>query len=74
MYKPCLTNGQRCVVLAEGYYEWQTTKGENNKQPYYLYQEVESDEQNKFPEGKNLIKFAGLFNKTNIDVNICLKI
>lgn len=66
LYKPCLVNGRRCVVLAEGYYEWQTTKGENNKQPYYLYQE--NAEEEKPWKGKTLVKFAGLFNKTLEDV------
>lgn len=36
-YKPCLGKGQRCVVLCDGFYEWQTTKGAKNKQPYFIY-------------------------------------
>ncbi|XP_042240138.1 abasic site processing protein HMCES-like, partial [Homarus americanus] len=36
-YKPSLTKGQRCVVLCDGFYEWQTTKGDKNKQPYFIH-------------------------------------
>lgn len=94
LYRPCLANGRRCIVLAEGYYEWQTTPGENNKQPYYLYQEPSSKlraeeckekdedeveesekaeevkEEEKPWKGKNLIKFAGIFNKTSENVRL----
>nr|XP_039267626.1 abasic site processing protein HMCES-like [Styela clava] len=34
-YKKPLEKGQRCVVLADGFYEWNTTKTE--KQPYFIY-------------------------------------
>lgn len=27
----------RCVVLCDGFYEWQSTKGEKDKQPYFIY-------------------------------------
>lgn len=62
-----MTTGQRCIIIAEGYYEWQTTQGENNKQPYFLYQEneLEEDKLNGKDEnwkGKCLVKLAGLFN------------
>lgn len=36
-YKPSLLKGQRCVVLCDGFYEWQSTKGEKDKQPYFIY-------------------------------------
>lgn len=66
MYKPSLHSGKRCIVVADGYYEWQTTKGENNKQPYYVYQEENVDEDflelKDQTKNKNLIKLAGLFN------------
>eukprot|EP01084_Bolivina_argentea_P012200 22873_1 len=31
-----LINRKRCVVLFNGYYEWQTIKNTKNKQPYYF--------------------------------------
>lgn len=53
-------------MLSEGYYEWQTTQGENNKQPFYLYQEIPDNDDKPWKE-KSLVKFAGLFNKTLLD-------
>lgn len=38
LYSPVLNNGGRCVIVAEGFYEWQTTnKSSKVKQPYYIY-------------------------------------
>ncbi|XP_063375170.1 abasic site processing protein HMCES [Cydia amplana] len=38
LYGPILQDGGRCVIIVEGFYEWQTTdKGSKNKQPYYIY-------------------------------------
>lgn len=34
-YKDPLIKGQRCVILADGFYEWQ--KQEKNKQPFFIY-------------------------------------
>ncbi|XP_017768037.1 PREDICTED: embryonic stem cell-specific 5-hydroxymethylcytosine-binding protein isoform X2 [Nicrophorus vespilloides] len=59
LYKPSLMSGKRCVIITEGYYEWQTTPGENLKQPFFLYQNPDGP---KFESKKNLIKLAGLFN------------
>ncbi|XP_061076942.1 abasic site processing protein HMCES isoform X2 [Conger conger] len=33
-YKDPLLKGQRCVILADGFYEW---KRENGKQPFFIY-------------------------------------
>ena len=33
-YKVPLLNGQRCVIVADGYYEWKANT--NGKQPYYF--------------------------------------
>ncbi|XP_076607642.1 abasic site processing protein HMCES [Chaetodon auriga] len=34
-YKDPLLKGQRCVILADGFYEWK--KEEKNKQPFFIY-------------------------------------
>ncbi|XP_019942296.2 abasic site processing protein HMCES [Paralichthys olivaceus] len=34
-YKHPLNNGQRCVILADGFYEWR--REEKNKQPFFIY-------------------------------------
>ncbi|XP_039971408.1 abasic site processing protein HMCES [Xiphias gladius] len=34
-YKEPLIKGQRCVILADGFYEWK--KQEKNKQPFFIY-------------------------------------
>lgn len=39
MYRNSLTKNGRCVIVAEGFYEWQTTPGIGNKQPYFVYQD-----------------------------------
>lgn len=36
LYSGRLRKGNRCVVICDGFYEWQTTKGKN-KQPYFIY-------------------------------------
>ncbi|NWX36920.1 HMCES protein, partial [Notiomystis cincta] len=64
-YKGALLKGKRCVVLADGFYEWQQqSKG---KQPYFIYfpqtkdttdKETEGDEEWK---GWRLLTMAGIF-------------
>jgi len=49
--KPSFKNAQRCVFVADGWFEWQRNK--NNKIPYYHHIEEE------------LIYFAGIYNKTS---------
>lgn len=39
LYKQNVIEGRRCVVLADGYYEWQTTQGVTKHQPYFLYKD-----------------------------------
>lgn len=65
MYKPSLNKGKRCIVVADGYYEWQTAKGEHFKEPYFVYQENKPDNDIEDADNdtiKHLIKLAGLFN------------
>lgn len=69
-----LKKGQRCVVIADGYYEWQTDKGK--KQPHLIYfpqpedSEVEDrsgqDMDNRWSDtdgwsGPRLLTMAGIF-------------
>ncbi|NXQ56858.1 HMCES protein, partial [Anthoscopus minutus] len=64
-YKGALVKGKRCVVLADGFYEWQKQSG--GKQPYFIYfpqtkdamdKETEGDEEWK---GWRLLTMAGIF-------------
>uniref|UniRef100_A0A8D9E4S1 Abasic site processing protein HMCES n=1 Tax=Cacopsylla melanoneura TaxID=428564 RepID=A0A8D9E4S1_9HEMI len=77
LYSPSLEQGKRCVVLCEGFYEWQTTKRTPKKQPYFVYAsqkpgvKVESVQDWNFGElsretgwsGPALLFMAGIFNK-----------
>uniref|UniRef100_A0A8C0U536 Abasic site processing protein HMCES n=1 Tax=Cyanistes caeruleus TaxID=156563 RepID=A0A8C0U536_CYACU len=64
-YKGALLKGKRCVVLADGFYEWQQQSG--GKQPYFIYfpqtkdtmdKETQGDEEWK---GWRLLTMAGIF-------------
>ncbi|XP_009079224.1 PREDICTED: embryonic stem cell-specific 5-hydroxymethylcytosine-binding protein, partial [Acanthisitta chloris] len=65
-YKGALLKGKRCVVLADGFYEWQQQES-GGKQPYFIYfpqtkdamdKEIEGDEEWK---GWRLLTMAGIF-------------
>lgn len=72
LYKRAFNKGQRCVVLCEGFYEWQTTDPKavkaSQRAAYYIYMpqpdgvqiEVE-DTWRKSVENLRLLKMAGLF-------------
>ncbi|NXY79908.1 HMCES protein, partial [Glareola pratincola] len=64
-YKGALLQGKRCVVLADGFYEWQQQSG--GKQPYFIYfpqtkeavaEETEGEEEWR---GWRLLTMAGIF-------------
>ena len=67
-FKGALEKGRRCVVIAEGFYEWQEVKGGGPKQPYFIYfkenvkheknSEVKRDE--TMP-ARPLLTMAGIF-------------
>ncbi|NWW51128.1 HMCES protein, partial [Pedionomus torquatus] len=65
-YKGALLKGKRCVVLADGFYEWQQQKS-GGKQPYFIYfpqpkdtvtEEKDGDEEWR---GWRLLTMAGIF-------------
>ncbi|XP_054834669.1 abasic site processing protein HMCES [Eublepharis macularius] len=65
-YKGPLVKGKRCVVLADGYYEWQQRNGQ--KQPYFIYfpqtvQEMfnKTGIEDEEPKGQRLLTMAGIF-------------
>ncbi|XP_050680671.1 abasic site processing protein HMCES isoform X2 [Leptidea sinapis] len=75
LYSPILNNGGRCVIVAEGFYEWQTTIKTKIKQPYYIYMKqdfTQPVDDNCQPtschttenvwENKRLLYMAGLYN------------
>lgn len=72
LYKNAFHKGQRCVVLCEGFYEWQTTDPKATKPSeraaYYIYipqtdgiKIEDSDSVHKSIENLKLLKMAGLF-------------
>ncbi|NXO07636.1 HMCES protein, partial [Oriolus oriolus] len=64
-YKGALLKGKRCVVLADGFYEWQQQNG--GKQPYFIYFPQTKDAMDKATEGDEewkgwrLLTMAGIF-------------
>ncbi|CAH2095306.1 unnamed protein product [Euphydryas editha] len=74
LYHPILTNGGRCVIVAEGFYEWQTTIKSKVKQPFYIYvpqdDNIQVDDPNSWNtefneidgwKGIKLLQMAGLY-------------
>ncbi|XP_048586822.1 abasic site processing protein HMCES isoform X2 [Nematostella vectensis] len=68
-YKMPLIQGRRCVILADGFYEWKTGK-DGKKQPYFIYfkssfdmkqenAEIPCDTETSKP--RRLLTMAGLF-------------
>ncbi|XP_047134503.1 abasic site processing protein HMCES isoform X1 [Hydra vulgaris] len=55
-----LQKGQRCIVLADGFYEWQTIG--TKKHPYYIHLKDDIKPQPDTEE-KQLLTMAGLFDK-----------
>lgn len=75
LYKKPFLKGQRCVVVCDGFYEWQTTKGKD-KQPYFIYMpqahgiKIEDENtwdtdfnENEGWKGPNLLKMAAIFDR-----------
>ncbi|XP_055851623.1 abasic site processing protein HMCES [Episyrphus balteatus] len=68
LYRGPFQKGQRCVILCEGFYEWQTTKTAkpSMREAYYLYMpQVDGikiyDNKTWSSDNVNLMKLAGLF-------------
>uniref|UniRef100_A0A8C0HRS6 Abasic site processing protein HMCES n=1 Tax=Buteo japonicus TaxID=224669 RepID=A0A8C0HRS6_9AVES len=68
-YKGALLKGKRCVVLADGFYEWERQSG--GKQPYFIYFPQTKDAMVRSPspclntyeewKGWRLLTMAGIF-------------
>nr|CAD7266418.1 unnamed protein product [Timema shepardi] len=74
LYGRAFSKGNRCVIVCDGFYEWQTTKGKGNKQPYFIYmpqpEGVRVEDHNTWSDewseeegwkGPKLLAMAGLF-------------
>lgn len=69
LYKPLFLRGQRCVILCEGFYEWQTTKmvKSSERDAYYFYMpqtdgiHIANKETWPSPDNIRLLCMAGLF-------------
>ncbi|XP_055547332.1 abasic site processing protein HMCES [Wyeomyia smithii] len=70
LYGPPLNAGQRCVVLCEGFYEWQTTKNlkASDRQAFFVHMpqndQVKIEDKSTWDlknDGITLLKMAGLF-------------
>ncbi|KAG9483933.1 abasic site processing protein HMCES isoform X2 [Eleutherodactylus coqui] len=65
LYKGPFFKNQRCVVLADGFYEWRRQGAE--KQPYFIYfpqvksEESEARKDDSYVGGRRLLTMAGLF-------------
>lgn len=71
LYKPLLSSGKRCVMIVEGFYEWQTvdTKLKSSERPVYYIYMPQPDEKIKIEDKSTwnkcdhikLLHVAGLF-------------
>lgn len=67
LFRPALLDGNRCVVLCEGFYEWSTATAE--KAPYFIHApqktpEIRVEDRNTWPEKIQdlvLLKMAAIF-------------
>ena len=70
LYGKPLNQGKRCVVVVNGFYEWQTTgdKKSGSKQPYYMYKSSGDSSSDQ-----NVLNLAGLFDKwTSQEVSVII--
>ncbi|XP_017071830.1 abasic site processing protein HMCES [Drosophila eugracilis] len=68
LYRGPFKRGQRCVVICEGFYEWQTTgpaKKPSEREAYLVFVPQEGDakiyDKNRSPQDVKLLRMAGLF-------------
>lgn len=64
LYNNAFKRGHRCVVLCEGFYEWQTKSPERAVYLFYMPQKEKAiihDRNTWEPEDINLLKMAGVF-------------
>ncbi|GJQ78851.1 HMCES [Trypoxylus dichotomus] len=67
MYRHSLVSNGRCIIVAQGFYEWQTTPGALNKQPYFIYQDPNETDSESGINNKYLMKMAGLWASRKTD-------
>lgn len=64
LYSPLFQKGQRCVIVCEGFYEWQTTanvKKASDRDVYYIFMPQSKIREVWKSNKLNLLKMAGLF-------------
>lgn len=37
LYNKPLTEGKRCIIVCEGFYEWKSTEGPGKKKPFFIH-------------------------------------
>jgi len=62
LYKPALMQGNRCVVICDGFYEWKSLK-DKGKQPYLVYstQPTSSDGKSKLLSNQSKVRASDVW-------------
>ena len=71
LYKPSIEHDQRCVIVSDGFYEWQRPEkkagsGSGTKQPYLVYakQEENCEDEDDNKKTNSFMAFTALVSNT----------